>query len=258
MGKITRYGQHFLTNRNIADKIAQSFFILNRQSKNPILEIGPGKGILTENLIKHSETKIFCVEIDLKLTKILQDRFQENIQIVNTDILKLDPGSLNAQSPVDIISNTPYYISGKLIDWIVQNHGMINSGVFMMQKEFGDKLLGKVKSQPRSIIFNRIFSTKFLFNVSRGSFSPPPKIRSSVFSFIHSKQDSQMKNYTQFYNFLKLCFKSRRKKLISNLSNIFKKSAVINWMKKNELNLNLRAEEFPDKLFYSLFKSLSE
>ncbi|UCH96212.1 MAG: hypothetical protein JSV88_04970, partial [Candidatus Aminicenantes bacterium] len=219
--KNVKWGQHFLVNSHIAEKMVQRFLPV----KGPILEIGPGKGILTRQLIKYcQDNKITVVELDRSLCDHLENRFNENLDIFCQNILHLHPGGLfpGEHVRVNVIGNVPYYISKELMDWVIAHHQKIKKGMFMMQKEFVDKLMAREEAKwanARAVLFNGLFAVEKLFDVQPGSFSPPPKVKSSVFLFegISSPPGNDIDS-GDFYAFLQRCFHSRRKTLLNNLA----------------------------------------
>ena len=217
----THLGQHFLANRNAAEKIVKAFLPV----QGPILEIGPGKGILTRLLDKYCPAnKIAAVELDATLYHELKIKFDEHIELINRNILHIDPGELfpGERESVNVIGNVPYYISKDLVDWVIAQRERIARGMFMMQKEFVDRLMagkGSRHANARSILFNGLFRVEKLFELQPGSFSPPPRVKSSLFLFERSSMGiGQEVDVDDFYGFLQRCFSTRRKTFVNNLA----------------------------------------
>ncbi len=287
MSKTPVLGQHFLVNRNVAEKIAQSLFPVSGY----ILEIGPGKGVLTDLLLRFRDQDsngVIAVELDTKWYQFLQEKYLEkqqvgNFELINRDFLSLDlanivrvcfpgPSGDNEKQLLNITGNLPYYISKEIIDRVIQQHQLICKGVFMMQKEFVEKLLpdvgntkknkkNKKKKNAQSFIFNYLFSAVKLFDVQPGSFSPPPKVTSSVFSF---ESRGGLENWPimvddiqVFYHFLQESFRDRRKTLFNNLKRWVSDEGLIENFMVAGIPLERRAEECNLEEFIALFRLCS-
>jgi 16S rRNA (adenine1518-N6/adenine1519-N6)-dimethyltransferase len=217
----THLGQHFLANRNAAEKMVKAFLPVN----GPILEIGPGKGILTGILSKYCPAnKIAAVELDTALYHELKIKFDETVELFNQNILHIDPGELfpGENEAVNVIGNVPYYISKELVDWVITQREKLTRGMFMMQKEFVDRLMagkGSRHANARAILFNGLFRVEKLFDLQPGSFSPPPRVKSTLFMFERSNRGiGQEIDVDDFYGFLQGCFSRRRKTLVNSLA----------------------------------------
>ncbi len=248
-----KLGQHFLVNRSIAEKMARSFLPV----EGPILEIGPGKGILTQYLLNRCPgSQITAVELDNTLFCELKNRFSESIEIVNRNILHVDlyklfPGENEA---VNVIGNVPYYISTELMDWVIAHYKKIKKGMFMMQKEFINKFISPVNAQ--SILFVWLFQVEKLFDVQPGSFSPQPGVKSSVFLFerILSPREKDI-DAMDFYRFLQRCFRNRRKTLLNNLAASYDTKTWGEIFEKLHINPKVRAEQLTLKDFLGMYRN---
>ncbi len=178
-----RFGQHFLVDGRIADRIIEYADI---SPEDTVLEIGPGRGILTERLLEKAGS-VTAVEIDRDLAAEMQNRFSGTgrLRIVEGDILDVDLNALFGGSPgaVKVVSNIPYYISMPIIDLLVRNRTLISKAVLMVQKEVADRLT----SAPGSKVYGLTTLNLALHAACRkvmivrpGSFSPPPDVMSSV------------------------------------------------------------------------------
>jgi 16S rRNA (adenine1518-N6/adenine1519-N6)-dimethyltransferase len=262
MGSHSHIGQNFLVNRNVAEKIVKRFLPVDGN----ILEIGPGKGILTDRLLKYREVdknnKITAVELDVSLYYKLKDKYGENgetIQIMNRDILKVDLSRIfpGEGERVNVIGNIPYYISKELMDWVIASYTKIKKGMFMMQKEFVDKLASSPGSKDynaQSVIFSWLFRLEKCFDVQPGSFSPQPRVKSTVFLFEPGLMEGKDKIDThEFYRFLHICFLNRRKTLLNNLSSLPGTERFWEAFEKHGINPRSRAEELTIKEFLKIF-----
>lgn len=252
-------GQNFLVNQNVAEKIVKKFLPV----EGKILEIGPGKGILTDLLVKYrQDNKITAIELDEALYYKLRDKYTENFEVLNRDILKIDLNRLfpDTEEKIHIIGNVPYYISKDLIDWVIQHVKRIKKGIFMMQKEFVDKMFSSTDSKDynaQSVLFNGLFYLEKQFDVQPGSFSPQPKVKSTVFSFetlaenLGENIDSQ-----EFYQFLQRCFANRRKTLLNNLSDLDGHERLWDAFEYHNINPKIRAEQLTLPDFLEIYSHL--
>jgi len=246
-------GQHFLVNRSIAEKMTQTFFPV----KGPVLEIGPGQGILTRHLLDCCpDSQITAVELDNTLFCELKNRFSRRIDIFNRNILHVDlyelfPGEDEA---VNVIGNVPYYISKELMDWVITHHKKIKKGMFMMQKEFVNKFITPANAQ--AILFVWLFQVKKLFDVQPGSFLPRPRVKSSVILFnrIISPPEKDIE-VMDFYRFLRQCFRNRRKTLLNNLYSSYDTKILSGIFEKLCINPKVRAEQLTLKDFLEIYRN---
>ncbi len=253
MARSVRFGQNFLINKKVAEKIAKNLFPVY----GIIFEIGPGNGILTDFLYKYrKESKIIAVEFDQKLCKKIEEKYKFNFEAMNANILDIKLDDSFPDNSINLISSVPYYISKDIIDWIIFNRNKIEKGILMMQKEFVNKLIEREDSA-QSILFRFLFYSKKLFYVNPGSFYPQPKVVSSVFSFkkIIREQKEEV-NIKEFYVFLKKCFMNRRKILLNNLSDEFNRESAKIVLIKNKINLNIRAEELKLENFLEIYRNI--
>lgn len=249
-------GQNFLINKNVIKKITES---VNTKDKI-VLEIGPGKGALSSTLIKNSH-ELIAFEIDESLKEYLTplEESHQNFTVIYNDILKIDLNEFLKQrkiSEVYLIANIPYYITGLLLNKIKETKN-ISTAIIMMQKEVGERLLANVGSKAYgalSVVFNTYFDISKVINVSKTSFYPKPKVDSVVLKFIRTdKYLKEIKNITNFNEFVEAAFKMKRKTLINNLVsyyNLSKEETIKNLTKIDaEINVLERAENITLKRF---------
>ena len=255
---MAKLGQHFLVNKNVAEKIAAQFFPVN----GPIIEIGPGKGILTHFLLKfrQEDNSLTAIELDNSLFYKMKHKYEEvqQFDVLNRDILKIQPDHLfpNERQQFSVIGNVPYYISKEIMDWVIQNHLKIRKGTFMVQKEFADKVMsggGKEKSNPQSIISAHLFQMEKCFDVQPGSFSPQPKVKSTVFRFEQRTENPHDINTEKFYAFLKQSFMNRRKTLLNNVSGSSNSEQWWEIFETLQINPRVRAEQLTLEQFRSIY-----
>lgn len=215
-----RLGQHFLIDKNIIRKIVNSF---EPCETDLIVEIGPGKGILTEELIKFSKNLIL-VEIDNDLVQALQQKFPD-IKIINKDILECDFTQDFFHNKYRVIGNLPYYITSQILFKIFDSYKYVSDALFMIQKEVAERIVAKPSSKEYGIlsVFAQFYSVpQILFNVSQNVFRPRPEVGSSV---IHLKIKNEIpltkKEENAFRKIVKTAFNQRRKTLRNSLQNLF-------------------------------------
>ena len=169
-------GQHFLTDTNIATKIVASLYA---KDVNAVVEIGPGRGILTRDLVKNSRYDTYLVEIDGALVEQLSQSFPElKHRILHSDFLKLDiSGSF--KGPIAIIGNFPYYISSQIFFKILENRDKVVEVVGMVQKEVAERIKTGPGSKTYgilSVLLQAYYHVEYLFTVNEKVFDPPPKV----------------------------------------------------------------------------------
>jgi 16S rRNA (adenine1518-N6/adenine1519-N6)-dimethyltransferase len=252
-----KLGQNFLCNKNIAKKIINEFL----PQPGPVLEIGAGHGILSELLLEKIPANLLTlVEIDRFLAQGLQKRFGSQLKIMETDILEIDLAQLYPQGQVGIIGNLPYHISKELIDWFIAQRAKISLAVLMLQKDFVDKLLspaGGKKYNAQSVMFQHLFTSRRCFDVPAGAFTPAPKVTSTVLA-VRPVNSPLQTEANEFYNFVKLCFGSRRKTLWNNLAPHYEKKVLAAMATDSGLAPQKRAEQLPPDLFLVLFTALKK
>lgn len=267
---VTRWGQNFLVNKNVAEKMVRHFLsAVEKGGEGCILEVGPGKGVLTDLLVKYGQgCPIKAVELDTELFTKLGDLYgeRENVEIINRNILEVGLSTLSHdEKRIYLISNVPYYISGEFIDWVVSQFQYIEKGILMMQKEFVDRLAARPDTKDysaQSVIFNYLFRLKKMFEVSPGSFSPRPKVRSTVFSFEGKWESIPLErrrvDVPGFYLFLRRCFESRRKTLLNNLERQYNTEELWKLFEIYGINPKIRAEQLMVEDFLSIYRGVSQ
>ena len=234
-------GQNFLIDRNICKKIIN---LSNIKYEN-IIEIGPGTGQLTTEIIKDNPKKLVLIEKDENLINLLKIKYQsyKNIEFINCDALSYDYSKI---SNAIIFSNLPYNISTKIIFKLLLNFKNINHMIFMIQKEVAEKLdYKKTKKINKNnfFIFNSCFY-KNVFNISNNVFYPKPKIQSSVISLKPKNLDNL--DLKKLKIFTDKIFKNKRKKLKNNITFDFEN-------KKIKQLLDQRAESLKNEDMMYLF-----
>ena len=221
-----QYGQNFLKDTTILDKIIQSM----PNNNNYVVEIGPGLGDLTKNLVKYKDMTAY--EVDTDLIGILESKFaiemkEGKLKLIHTDVLEAwDKQKTLHDGKYDLIANLPYYIATNIILRAFEDKNCEHI-IVMVQKEVAEKFTAKVNNKDYSslgIITESIsLDSRILFDVPPESFDPPPKIISSI---LYIKKDMDKHLDKDFNKFLKACFVQPRKKLSKNLTSVVDKNTI--------------------------------
>jgi len=210
-------GQHFLTDKNIARKIAQS---LKLNTYDTVLEIGPGMGVLTEFLLKTSNKDIFVIEIDRESVTYLKKHFPElNHNIIEADFLKTDLQKLFQRKALGIIGNFPYNISTQIVFKVLEHKDIIPEFAGMFQKEVSERITaphGNKTYGILSVLAQTYYDTEYLFTVNEQVFNPPPKVKSGVIRLTRKEKFPDI-DYDYFKKLVKTAFNQRRKTLRNSL-----------------------------------------
>ncbi len=251
-----KLGQHFLSDPGISKKIVDSF----EPFTGDLIEIGPGKGFLTAEIVSRNPKFRFTgIEKDPDLVNFLKERFGSRVTILNEDIRKVNLKSISDTNNINIIGNIPYYISKDIISWIISNSGQISKGTILVQTEFFEKISAHHNSSnygPAGIIFGYIYDIKKNFEIKPGSFSPPPKVKSTLFTFNRNEKSIFQEDVIGFHLFLKKIFSARRKTILNNLKATLNKDLPKEIFPDTGINPNSRAENISPDNLYKLYKNL--
>jgi 16S rRNA (adenine1518-N6/adenine1519-N6)-dimethyltransferase len=243
------YGQNFLIDKNIVHKIAES---ADLGSHDHVVEIGPGKGILTTELVSRAQT-VTAVELDRDLAAALTAQFSSSasVHIVDCDFLTWQL----PEQPYKVVANLPYYLSTAILAQLLPSPHWI-SAVVMVQKEVGDRIAAVPDTKEYGFfsLFCQYYATvKILFKVAPGCFSPQPKVDSVVLRFDNRRPAAPD---PKLFPVIRLAFQQRRKTILNTLSNGLHspkesvsaalKDAAINPMSRPE---NLTFEDFQNLTF---------
>ena len=245
-------GQHFLIEKNIIKKILN---LTNLKRRN-IVEIGPGRGELTNEILKFKPKSLTLIEKDNDFAKYLKDLYSEKkICIFNTDVLKFNFDKINKDKIV-LIGNLPYNISSQILIKILKHKNLekkFDDIIFMFQKELGEKILGKFLSKNYgrlSIITNLKLKVVKKFLVSANCFFPKPKVTSMIIYFRPIKKKVyKIKDLSNLEKVTNILFSNKRKMINKRI----KKILDIKKLKKlPELNFRLRPEQISPEIFYKI------
>lgn len=244
-----QYGQNFLKDTTILDKIIQSMPTNN----NYVVEIGPGLGDLTKNLVKYKDMTAY--EVDTDLIGILKSKFaieieEGRLKLIHTDVLEAwDKQKTLHDGKYDLIANLPYYIATNIILRAFEDRACENI-IVMVQKEVAEKFTAKVNDKEFSSlgIITDLMSieSRILFDVPPESFDPPPKVISSI---LYIKKDMNKFLDKDFNKFLKACFVQPRKKLSKNLTSVLDKNSISKMYEELNVDDNVRPHEVSSSLY---------
>ncbi len=218
-----KYGQHFLINVGIKEKIVQAIKD-NIPEKENLLEVGPGEGVLTKYLIEE-DYMLKVVEIDPDMIAIL-NRDIPNLraeQIISGDIIKMNSRSFYGEEVFHLVGNFPYNVSSQLLFLMYENKTQIPTMIGMFQKEVADRVVAPPGSKTYgilSVLLQAFYDCKRLFLVSRGSFNPPPKVDSAVILLRRNKVNKLECDEVLFKRVVKMAFSQRRKMLRNTLKSL--------------------------------------
>ena len=244
-------GQNFLIDQNIIDKIINIIEIKNTN----ILEVGPGTGNLTSKILEKNPKKMIVIEKDDRLVGLLKDSFGSQINIMNEDILKVDENSL-ADEKLTVFGNLPYNISTEILcKWIlnIKEDFWFEYLILMFQKEVADRIIAKfnTKNYGRlSILANWKLDIEKICDVKPISFSPKPKVDSSILFFKPKKKIFNLKNSKNLEKITRVFFMHRRKMIKKPFKQLFNENN--NVTSKLKINLNLRPQNLDCETYFKL------
>ena len=245
-----RFGQNFLTDKKLLEDLVN---LINVDTNDKLLEIGPGKGDLTKILINICHS-YFGIELDKDLLIFLKKKFPKNINaFIGGDILKLNPSEIYASKKFRVIGNIPYNISSPILDWCEKHYEKILDMHFMLQKEFALRCAGNEKTSSYgrlSVICKYLYEVTVVKEVSKEFFDPIPKVDSLFVRFSPKKKEVNQKELQNLKKVTRALFNKKRKKISNSLEDVLQKESI----DKLDLNFNLR----PDELSLNEYLQISE
>jgi 16S rRNA (adenine1518-N6/adenine1519-N6)-dimethyltransferase len=244
-------GQNFLTDRNVLEQIVNVAAIKDKT----ILEVGPGTGNLTSFILKNNPKKVFVVEKDNDLAENLNKNFKDQLTIINDDILNIDENLLFKEK-VTVFGNLPYNISTEILSrWItnLKDNFWFEHLVLMFQKEVADRIIAKFNTSAYgrlSILSNWKLNIKKICNIKPESFSPRPKIDSSLLYFSPKEDFYKIKDPKNLEKVTRIFFSHRRKMLKKPFNHLFNGDQKV--LDKLKIDLNLRPQNLNFDTYYQL------
>ncbi len=244
-------GQNFLTDRNILEKIVNVTAIKNKI----IFEVGPGTGNLTSFILKNKPKKVFVIEKDNDLAEKLNINFGDQLTVINDDILNINENLL-FDDKVTVFGNLPYNISTEILSkWIInlKDNFWFDHLILMFQKEVAERIISAFNKSTYgrlSILANWKLNVKKICDIKPESFSPRPKIDSSLLFFTPKKNFFKLKNPKNLEKVTRIFFSQRRKMLKKPFNQLFNGDKKI--IDKLKIDLNLRPQNLDFDTYYKL------
>ena len=245
-------GQNFLINPEVCPEMARQAVT---GENDGVIEIGAGVGVLTAELCKRAK-KVVSIELDKRLLPVLDETLKEfdNFEVVNEDILKVDLHKLIREKfsdceNVSVCANLPYYITSPVIMKLLEDKLPVKQIIVMVQREAADRLTAPVGSRESGAItvaVNYYAEAEKLFNVSKGSFVPSPKVDSAVIRLtVYEKPPIETEDEELFFKTVKAMFMQRRKTALNSVSAGLgvPKNTVATALEMTGLDINIRAEK---------------
>lgn len=255
------FGQNFLVDKNIIDKIIKASDL---HQNDVVVEIGSGVGVLTQELAKYVK-KVIAVEKDKELSGALADILKDfnNIEIVNKDILKWEIKSLPvAKDGYKVIANPPYYITSPIIQKFLEAGILPKEMILMVQKEVAERITARPPDMSILSVAVQLYAKpKILFKVSKNSFRPSPKIDSAVIKIAEINSPlPKSGEETAFFKLVKMGFSNKRKQLIGNLARGLKveRKMVENVFDNADLSHQVRAQELSVEKWIRLLQEIEK
>lgn len=254
-----KYGQHFLVNENIITQIIDAALLLKT---GELVEIGPGKGALTQRLIQRGEKNFTVVEIDPEMVTFLQKQIsvQAGVQIIQADFLSLDLASCLPAKPTLFVSNLPYIDAADILDKVL-GYPFFSAAVFMFQKEQSQRIRAQAGESfygPISVFSHLRAKISPICKVSRGCFNPPPKVESMVLAFQKRPSWEVLPaDWKRFAKWVYDAFLHRRKTVFNSwLLGGYSETKIQHALERLHIPLSTRAEQISPQTYAALFKCL--
>jgi len=246
-------GQNFLIDRNVLELIVDTVDIANKE----VLEIGPGSGNLTSFLLKKSPSKVYVIEKDDELALLLQDKFSDEIIIINDDVLKISEDKISNEK-LTVFGNLPYNISTEILSkWITNLNKKIwfESLVLMFQKEVAERIIAESNTSKYgrlSILSNWKLNIKKIMDIKAQSFSPRPKVDSTLLLFTPRNNIFELEDAKNLEMITRVFFSQRRKMLKKPFNQVFTNAKEV--ADKFNIDLNLRPQNLEPEIYFKLVK----
>lgn len=237
------FGQNFLVDQNYIGKIISA---LNPQTGETIVEIGAGRGALTEILIE-SGANVIAIELDRDLIPFLQEKFsnEDNVEILESDALKIDfnelTGTKNQSPKTKLVANLPYNISTAILQRLIEQRDCFSELILMFQREVVERITARVGNSERgflTVMTEAYLTAEKLFDVPPNAFLPAPKVWSSVVRLL--PKDEKIGDINLFREIVSAGFVQKRKTIFNNLKNKF--GDVENVLQQCRIDSKRRAE----------------
>ncbi len=246
-------GQNFLIDHNVLEQIVDTVEITNKE----VLEIGPGSGNLTTFILKKNPKKIYTIEKDDELALLLKDKFSDEIIIINEDVLKISEDKISNEK-LTVFGNLPYNISTEILSkWIVNidKNFWFENLVLMFQKEVAERIIAESNTSKYgrlSILSHWKLNIKKIIDIKPQSFSPRPKIDSTLLLFTPRENFFELKDAKNLEMITRVFFSQRRKMLKKPFNQVFNNAKKV--AEKFDIDLNLRPQNLKPEMYFKLVK----
>jgi len=250
-------GQNFLIDQKVLEQIVDTVEIKNKE----VLEIGPGSGNLTTFILKKNPKKFYTIEKDNELALLLHDKFINQITIINDDVLKISEDKISTEK-LTVFGNLPYNISTEILSkWIVNLDKKIwfESLVLMFQKEVAERIIAESNTSKYgrlSILSNWKLNIKKIMDIKPQSFSPRPKIDSTLLLFTPKDKIFKLNDAKNLEMITRVFFSQRRKMLKKPFNQVFNNAKEV--ADKFNINLNLRPQNLEPEMYFKLVKEYED
>lgn len=258
-------GQHFLNSAVVPGWLCDAGEV---GPNDAVVEIGPGTGALTSELLKRGAA-VIALEADPRAIEVLDERFHAEITrgqliVKHADVRQFDLSTLNLPDhSFKVVANIPYYLTGQLFRTFLAGDIQPSQLVFLVQKEVGKRATSDLgrgeKESLLSLSIKAFGEPKYIRTVGKGHFSPPPKVDSAIVSVSGINRDHfQDLSADHFFAVLHLGFGSKRKQLLGNLAKEYERNALIHLFSTVGIELDVRAEDLPLETWLSLASGLDK
>ena len=250
-------GQNFLIDRDVLEQIVTAVEITNKE----VLEIGPGSGNLTAFILKKNPKKLYVIEKDDELALLLKDKFTNEITIINNDVLKISEDKISNEK-LTVFGNLPYNISTEILSkWIINLDKKIwfENLVLMFQKEVAERIIAESNTSKYgrlSILSNWKLNIKKIMDIKPQSFSPRPKIDSTLLLFTPKDKIFKLNDAKNLEMITRVFFSQRRKMLKKPFNQVFNNAKEV--ADKFNIDLNLRPQNLEPETYFKLVKEYED
>lgn len=248
-------GQHFLKDKNIIRKIVSEAGL---HASDKVWEIGPGKGILTEELL-NQKVDLTCFEIDHTLWEYLEETYGDSISLIKGDVLKQNWEDLFEDDLIKVVANLPYQITSPFLFKVIKYVDHFESVVLMIQKEVAERINAKTGSKTYGLLSIKMqfyFNCRYSFTVKPHLFNPPPKVDSAVIKLIPREDKPDIDDEKMFWRIVDSSFRNRRKMLRKNLREILNKDQIETLGEISKIELTRRGETLNESEYVILYNDI--